>query len=151
MPFFVFFLGVFIIFPSVFSCNCLSIISNKNPTFNPTISTPSLYSAPKTRHIVIYVTKIKHWIEISGFSKLEFRGNKFRGWPKNFRNSWNEISRLAKNFDIRGNQIPQFGEKPRNREIFFPRKFLTLKYVNILLTLVDILVAETLKTMTSFD
>ena len=43
------------------------------------------------------------FIKISRFSKLEFRGNKFRGWSKNFRNSRNEISRLAKNLDIRGN------------------------------------------------
>ena len=77
--FFVFFLEVFVIFPSVLSCNCLSIISNKNQTFNSTISTSPLYSGPKTRYIVIYVTKIKHWIKISRFSKLEFRGNKFRG------------------------------------------------------------------------
>ena len=26
------------------------------------------------------------FIEISRFSNLEFLGNKFRGWPKNFRN-----------------------------------------------------------------
>ena len=30
----------------------------------------------------IYITKIKHWIEISRFSKLKSRGNKFRGWQK---------------------------------------------------------------------
>ena len=28
------------------------------------------YSGLKTRHIVIYVTKIKHWIEISRFSEF---------------------------------------------------------------------------------
>ena len=81
MRFIVFFLGVFVIFPSAFSCNCFSIISNKNQTFNPSISTSPLYSGLKTRHIVIYVTKIKHWIEISRFSK-----SGLRCWPKNFRN-----------------------------------------------------------------
>ena len=38
------------------------------------------------------------FIEISRFSELEFRG-----WPKSFRNSRNEISRLVKNLDIREN------------------------------------------------
>ena len=102
MRFFVFFLGVFVISPSVFSYNCLSIISNKNQTFSPTISTSPLYSGPKTRHNDIYVTKITHCIEISRFSKLEFRGNKSCVWPKSFRNLENEITWLAKNVDIRG-------------------------------------------------
>ena len=66
----------FCYFYFVFPCNCLSIISNKNQTINPTISTFPLYSGPKTHNIVIYVTKNKHWSEISSFSKLEFRGNK---------------------------------------------------------------------------
>ena len=46
---------------------------------------PSIFGT-KIRHIVLYVTKIKHWIEISRLSKVEFCGNKFRGWLKNFRN-----------------------------------------------------------------
>ena len=32
------------------------------------------------------------FIKISRFSKLELRGNKFRGWPKKFRNLQNKIS-----------------------------------------------------------
>ena len=63
-------------------CHCLSIISNKNQTLIPTIATSLPYSGTKTRHIVIYVTKIKHWIEISRFSKLKFRESKIRGWQK---------------------------------------------------------------------
>ena len=70
------------------------------------------YSGLKTRHIVIYVTKIKHWIEISRFSKLEFHGNKFRGWQK--------ILMFA------GIKFRDLAKKLRNREIFFPRKFLTI-------------------------
>ena len=40
------------------------------------------------------------FIKISKFSKLEFCGNKFCGWPKIFRNSRNEISRLTKDIEI---------------------------------------------------
>ena len=112
----------FFIFRSVFSCHCLFLISNENQTFNPTISTSPPYSGLKTLHIVIYITKIKHWIEISRFSKLEFRGSKFCGRPKNFRNSRNEISGLAKILDIRGDLFSRFSKKfakPRN---FLPAK-----------------------------
>ena len=112
----------FFIFRSVFSCHCLFLISNKNQTFNPIISASPPYSGLKTLHIVIYITKIKHWIEISRFSKLEFRGSKFCGWPKNFRNSRNEISGLAKNLDIHGDLFSRFSKKfakPRN---FLPAK-----------------------------
>ena len=40
-----------------------------------------LYSELKAHHIVLYATKIKHYasFEISKFSKLEFRGDKFCG------------------------------------------------------------------------
>ena len=91
IDFFVLFLGVLVIFPSVFSCHCVSIISNKYQTFNPTISTSPPYSGLKTRHIVIYVTIIKHWIEFSMFSSknfavgqkiLEICRMKFCGWQK---------------------------------------------------------------------
>ena len=57
-----------------FSCHYFFIISNKNQTLIPIISTSLPYSGPKTRRIVIYVTKIKHLTEISRFSKIEFRG-----------------------------------------------------------------------------
>ena len=76
-----------------------------------------------------FFTSIKLWsyligipfIKISRFSKLESRS-----WPKNFRNSRNEISRLAKNLDIRGNQISRFGKK-----IAKPRNFLLTKISDI--------------------
>ena len=103
------------------------MISNKNQTFNPTIWTSPPYSGQKTRDIAIYVTKIKHWIEITKFSELEFRGNKFRGWPEileirgmKFR-GWQKILILA---EIKFHDLVK---KSWNREIFFPRKFLTIK------------------------
>ena len=87
MHFSAFCLGVFVISHSIFLCHCLSVISNKNHIFNPTISTSLPYSGPKMRHIAIYVTKIMDWTEISRFSKLNFAEInfeviKFRGWQK---------------------------------------------------------------------
>ena len=90
-----------------FSCHYLFIISNKNQTLIPTISTSLPYSGPKTRRIVIYVTKIKHSIDISRFSKLEFRG-----WKK-------ELMFVGIKFRV-------LGKKSRNCEIFVPQKFLTI-------------------------
>ena len=94
-------------------CHCLSIISNKNQTLIPTIATSLPYSGTKTRHIVIYVTKIKHWIEISRFSKLKFRGSKIRGWQKILTFAEIKFCDLTK--------------KLQNRKIFLPRKYLTIK------------------------
>ena len=64
-----------------FRAICLSVISDKNPT----ISISPSYSGLETSLIVIYITKIKHWVEISRFWKLEIleiRGIKFCGWQK---------------------------------------------------------------------
>ena len=82
MHFSAFCLGVFVIFPSLFLCHCLSIISNKNQIFNPTVSTSPPCSGPKTRHIVIYVTEIMPWIKISRFSKLNFAKINFAAGQK---------------------------------------------------------------------
>ena len=62
------------------------------------------------------------FIKISMFSKLEFCGNKFCGWPKIFRNSQNEISRFAKSLGIRRNYISRFVKNIAKPQNFLPAK-----------------------------
>ena len=60
-----------------------------------------------------FIKLLPYWTGITFIKILRLSKLEFCGWPKNFRNSWNEVSRLAKILLFAGMKFRDLAKKLR--------------------------------------